>query len=205
MESKIFGLENVNKNNVLLIFNLGDINKINQTKQKLENNLYKSPEEIILQKCFVNGSLIITNDFENYINIKPFTTYVKAQVWDKNKLFKNYKNICEQYPLIPDEFYSQAFVINEINKYEKLEPLEIALLFNTSLTTAYKIYNLANTNFNLIQTFATNYCAIDYVNFLVKNYNPEVLEYAINNIIQQKISLYEIPNVINEMYSNIEE
>lgn len=205
MENKNFGLKNVERNRLLLYFSLGDINKIKQEQQKNNNNLNVNNSETIITKCFKTSNIYITNDYVNYFKIKPFETFVKCQVWDKNELYTNYKDLCPEYPLIADEFFSQAFIINSINKSQILEPQEIALLFNTSLTTAYKIYNLANTNYNLIKIFAINYLPIDYVNFLVKNYSPEVLEHAIIHCENEKLSIYEIPNVINNIYASAEE
>lgn len=205
MENNIFDFLSVDRQKIVCHFTLQDIKQIEQTLQSQIRKINESNEKIILKNCIKYNTLIVTTDYFAYFKIPIYQPFIECQIIDYEKLHQKYLNVSNKYTLIKNEYYSQTIILNRINEICKLKPIEIALLFNVSLTTAYKIITLANSNFEFIEFCAINFIPIDLLNNLLKKYNFEVIEYAFNFINNNKLSIYEVEEVIKQIYKEVEE
>ncbi|NMC57158.1 MAG: hypothetical protein GYA50_08065 [Eubacteriaceae bacterium] len=205
MKNNLFDFLSVERNNIICLIGLQDIPRVEQILQSQKKKNNDEHNKIIINNCFKIGTLIATLDYNNYYKIPPFQPFVECQVFEYEKLHNLFREVSQKYTLIRNEFYSQTIILNKLAEETTLKPSEVALLFNVSLTTAYKIINLASTNFEFIELCAINFIPIDYLNNLLKNYNYQILEYAINFTVNNKLSIYEIPAIIDEIYKQEQE
>lgn len=205
MKNNLFDFLSVERNNIICLIGLQDIPRVEQILQSQKKKNNDENNKIVVNNCFKIGTLIATLDYKNYYKIPPFQPFVECQVFEYEKLHNLFREVSQKYTLIRNEFYSQTIILNKLAEETTLKPSEVALLFNVSLTTAYKIINLASTNFEFIEFCAINFIPIDLLNNLLKKYNFEVIEYAFNFINNNKLSIYEVEEVIKQIYKEVEE